>query len=317
MVLYKELTMTVVVFGSINMDLVVRTPRLPAPAETITGHEFFTAPGGKGANQAVAAARLGAPTKMVGRVGGDAFGLELRQNLTAAGVDVSPVFTDTTVSSGVAVIAVDDKAQNNIIIIPGANGRVGSDDLARLEATLAGAKVLLLQLEVPLAAVVAAARLARQQGVTVVLDPAPAQTLPVELYTLVDLLTPNEVEAGQLVGATIKTEVDAVAAATKVLNLGTKTVIVKMGALGALLTQAGAEPTFVPAFKVQAVDTVAAGDAFNGGLAAALVEGHNLSTAVRWGAAAGALSATKMGAQPSMPTRAEFDIFLKTQTDHS
>ncbi|NJN99481.1 MAG: ribokinase, partial [Anaerolineales bacterium] len=170
--------MTVVVFGSINMDLVVRTPRLPALAETITGHEFFTAPGGKGANQAVAAARLGAPTKMVGRVGGDAFGLELRQNLTAAGADVSAVFTDPAVSSGVAVIAVDDQAQNNIIIVPGANGRVGEDDLNRLESSLVGAKVLLLQLEVPLPAVVSAARLARQQGVTVVLDPAPAQPLP-------------------------------------------------------------------------------------------------------------------------------------------
>jgi ribokinase len=129
--------MTVVVFGSINMDLVVRTPRLPAPAETITGHEFFTAPGGKGANQAVAVSRLDVPTKMVGRVGGDAFGNELRQNLTAAGVDVSPVFTDVEVSSGVAVIAVDDNAQNNIIIVPGANGRVGAPDIDRLEAHLA------------------------------------------------------------------------------------------------------------------------------------------------------------------------------------
>lgn len=305
--------MTVVVFGSINMDLVVRTPRLPAPAETITGHEFFTAPGGKGANQAVAAARLGAPTRMVGRVGGDAFGQELRQNLTAAGADVSAVFTDSTVSSGVAVIAVDDQAQNNIIIIPGANGQVGPDDLNRLEAALTGAKVLLLQLEVPLESVVAAAHLAHQQGLTVILDPAPAQKLPAELFSLVDIITPNEVEAGQLAGMAVKTPADAARAAEKLLNLGVKTAIIKMGALGVLYAQTEREATLAPAFEVQAVDTVAAGDAFNGGLAAALVESHDLPEAIRWGAAAGALSATKMGAQPSMPGRAEFEAFLKAQ----
>lgn len=307
--------MTVVVFGSINMDLVVRTPRLPAPAETITGHEFFTAPGGKGANQAVAVARLGAPTKMVGRVGGDAFGQELRQNLISAGVDVSLVFTDSAVSSGVAVIAVDDNAQNNIIIVPGANGRVGQDDLKRLEANLAGAKVLLLQLEVPLEGVIAAARLAHERGITVVLDPAPAQDLPAELYSLVDMITPNEIEAGQLIGVAIKNQTDAVSAAKMLLGLGVKTVVVKMGALGVLYTQAEEEPTFVPAFEVNAIDTVAAGDAFNGGLAAALVEGQSLPVAIRWGAAAGALSATKMGAQPSMPTRAEFETFLSQQAN--
>lgn len=308
--------MTVVVFGSINMDLVVRTPRLPAPAETLTGHEFFTAPGGKGANQAVAAARLGVPTQMVGRVGGDAFGQELRQNLLSAGADVSAVFIDPAVSSGVAVIAVDDNAQNNIIIVPGANGRVGQDDLDRLESSLAGAKVLLLQLEVPLEAVVAAARLAHERGLTIVLDPAPAQELPAELYTLVDIITPNEVEAGQLVGVSIKNPNDAAGAARMLLSLGVKTVMVKMGALGVLYAQAESEPILAPAFEVQAVDTVAAGDAFNGGLAAALVEGKSLPEAVRWGAAAGALSATKMGAQPSMPTRAEFDAFLTAQTNH-
>lgn len=305
--------MSVVVFGSINMDLVVRTPRLPAPAETITGHEFFTAPGGKGANQAVAAARLGVPTYMVGRVGGDAFGQELRQNLAGAGADVSAVFTDPAVSSGVAVIGVDDNAQNNIIIVPGANGRVGQDDLARLDAALAGAKVLLLQLEVPLEAVAAAARLAHQRGITVVLDPAPAQALPAELYILVDILTPNEVEAGQLAGAAVKSQADAATAAKKLLELGVQTAIIKMGAAGVLYVQAGGDSTFVPAFKVQAVDTVAAGDAFNGGLAAALLEGKSLPEAIRWGAAAGALSATKMGAQPSMPARAEFDAFLSRQ----
>lgn len=305
--------MSVIVFGSINMDLVARTPRLPAPGETITGHDFFTAPGGKGANQAVASARLQAPTTMVGRVGGDAFGTQLQQNLAGAGVDTAGVLTDTGVTSGVAVIAVDDTAQNNIIIIPGANGQVGPADVDRLKQYLAGARVLLLQLEVPLAATLAAARAARQQGVLVVLDPAPARELPDELYQAVDILTPNEVEAGQLAGFAVKSREDAARAAQALLERGVATAIIKMGAQGAFYTtHAMGEPStgFMPAFQVKAVDTVAAGDAFNGALAAALVEDRSLPEAVRWGAAAGALSATKAGAQPSMPARAEFDKFL-------
>lgn len=310
--------MTVVVFGSINMDLVARTPHLPAPGETITGHEFFTAPGGKGANQAVAAARLQAPTKMIGRVGDDAFGSELRQHLAAAGVDTGAVVTNAGVSSGVAVIAVDDAAQNNIIIIPGANGRVGKSDVERLAGHLAGAGVLLLQLEVPLPAVMAAARQARQRGVTVILDPAPALDLPIEFYPLVDILTPNEVEARQLVGFEVNMPDDAARAARLLLDRGVKTAIIKMGAQGVYYTtqtQTGDAPPaeFVPAFEVNAIDTVAAGDAFNGGLAAALIEGQPLATAVRWGAAVGALSTTKPGAQPSMPNRSEFERFLQAR----
>lgn len=309
--------MAVVVFGSINMDLVARTPHLPAPAETVTGYEFFTAPGGKGANQAVAAARLQVPTKMIGRVGGDHFGLELRQNLAEAGVDTSAIFSDSEVSSGVAIIAVDDKAQNNIIIIPGANGRVGPADVKRLEENLASAKVLLLQLEVPLEATLMAARLARQRGVTVILDPAPARDLPAELYTLVDIITPNEIEAGQLVGFAVTTQADAARAADMLLRRGVATAIIKMGAQGLFYagqSKAGQKiQDFAPAFKVKAVDTVAAGDAFNGGLATALVEGQPLPVAVRWGAVVGALSTTKAGAQPSLPTRSEFEAFLQAQ----
>lgn len=302
--------MSLLVFGSINMDLVAQTPRLPAPAETITGHNFFTAPGGKGANQAVAAAKLQIPVKMIGRVGGDSFGTDLQQNLQNAGVDVSAIFVDSDISSGVAVIAVDDNAQNNIIIIPGANGRVGQADLDRLASLLPGANMLLLQLEVPLEATLAAARLARQHGVTVVLDPAPAQNLPDDLLVVVDIITPNEVEAGQLVGFSVNTKEDAARAAKSLLNTGVQTAIIKMGALGAFYASHTAEG-FADAFKVKAVDTVAAGDAFNGGLAAALIEGRPLPEAVRWGAAAGALSATRAGAQPSMPERAEFEAFLR------
>ncbi|HRV91429.1 MAG TPA: ribokinase, partial [Anaerolineae bacterium] len=301
--------MTILVFGSINMDLVIRTPRLPAPGETIIGHEFFTAGGGKGANQAVAAARLAAPTKMIGRVGGDSFGVTLLQQLAESNVDVDSVFVDESVASGVAIIAVDDAAQNNIIIASGANHQVDQSDLERLSHHMPQAKVLLLQLEIPLDMIVAAAKLARQHNVTVLLDPAPAQALPAELYPLIDIITPNEIEAGQLVDFPIKSQDDAQHAAQRLLSRGVKTVVIKMGAVGVVCATAESAD-FVPAFSVQAVDTVAAGDAFNGGLAAGLFEGLPLPQAVRWGAAAGALSATKAGAQPSMPTRAEFEAFL-------
>jgi len=305
--------MAVVVFGSINMDLVARTPRLPAPAETITGYEFFTAPGGKGANQAVAAARLNCHTKMVGRVGGDAFGAELRQNLAQAGVETNPIRTDAETSSGVAIIAVDDSAQNNIIIIPGANGRIDQTDVDRLAQHLDQAAVLLLQLEIPLPAVRAAAELAHRHNVTVMLDPAPARDLPPNLYSLIDIITPNEVEAAQLVGFAVKTRDDGLQAAQTLRERGVKTAIIKMGALGVVYATATGTG-FLPAFKIKAVDTTAAGDAFNGGLAAALAQGLPLPEAVRWGAAAGALSATKIGAQPSMPPRTEFDTFLQEHT---
>lgn len=307
--------MALLVFGSINMDLVARTPRLPAPAETITGHEFFTAPGGKGANQAVAAAKLNIPTKMIGRVGGDGFGAELLQNLQTNGVDTASVWVDNDVSSGVAIIAVDDQAQNNIIIVPGANGRVAQPDVERLAANLDDANVLLLQLEVPLEATLTAARAARERGVTVILDPAPARQLPPQLYRLVNIITPNEVEAAQLVDFPITTQQDALRAAETLLERGVEIAIVKMGAQGVVYATKTGQQGFVPAFKIKAVDTVAAGDAFNGGFAAALMQQLKLEQAIVWGAAAGALSATKAGAQPSMPSRAEFDQFLQNNAN--
>ncbi len=308
----------IVVFGSINMDLVTKTPRLPVAGETLQGYEFFTAAGGKGANQAVAAAKLGISTQIVGRLGGDNFGRQLLAGLQAAGVQTDGVLVDEATSSGVAVITVDDAGENNIIIVAGANGRVNQQDVERLSNVLPGAAALLLQLEVPLPAVLAAAQVARQVGITVILDPAPARTdIPPELYPLVDIITPNEIEVSQLVGFPVKEQEAAAKASVELRQRGVSTVIVKLGAQGVFCATGvsaaarSAETFFVPAFPVQAVDTVAAGDAFNGGLAAALAEGRPLRDAVVWGAAAGAISATKAGAQPSLPDRDTFDAFLK------
>lgn len=301
----------IIVFGSINMDLVAKTPRLPVAGETLQGYQFFTAPGGKGANQAVASAQLGIPTYLVGRLGNDDFGNQLRHGLQAAGVHTDGILVDDAASSGVAVIAVDDAGENNIIIIPGTNGRVNQQDVERLTYLLAGAAALLLQLEIPLPAVLAAAQAARKVGVPVILDPAPAQgdILP-ELYSLVNIITPNEVEASQLVGFPVDGQEAAAKASAELRQRGVSTVIVKLGAQG-VFCATEKETFFVPAFSVQAIDTVAAGDAFNGGLAAALAEGRPLREAVLWGAAAGAISATKAGAQPSLPDRETFNRFLR------
>jgi ribokinase len=304
----------IIVFGSINMDLVTRTPRLPVAGETLQGYEFFTAPGGKGANQAVAAARLGISTQIVGRLGDDDFGRQLLAGLQGADVQTDGILVDESASSGVAVIAVDDAGENNIIIVAGANGCVNQQDVERLTDLLPGAAALLLQFEIPLPAVLAAAQAARQAGVLVILDPAPAkENIPPELYPLIDIITPNEIEASQLVGFPIEGQEAAAKASAELRQRGVGTVIVKLGAQG-VFCAAGAETFFVPAFSVRAVDTVAAGDAFNGGLAAALADGRSLRDAVVWGAAAGAISATKAGAQPSLPDRKTFNAFLKERS---
>ena len=303
--------MTIIVFGSINIDLVATAPRLPVAGETLLGHDFFKAPGGKGANQAVASARLGTPTYMVGRVGADSFGAELVNSLQASGVQTDNVFVDETVSSGVAMITVDMRGENQILVIPGANGRVNQEDVKRLSRLLPEATALLLQFEIPMSAVVAAAKAAREAGVTVILDPAPAQSdVPDELYSLVDIITPNEVEAAQLVGFPVDGEESATKAAAVLRQRGVKNAIVKLGAKG-VLCATQEESFFIPSFPVHTVDTTAAGDAFNGGLAAALHQGLSLRQAVVWGAAAGALTAMKLGAQPSLPERLTFDEFLK------
>ena len=301
----------VVVFGSINMDLVAKTPRLPKPGETLIGHSFSTIPGGKGANQAVAIARLNIPTVMIGRVGKDSFGQELLQSLQSAKVQIEDILVDESVNSGVALIAVDDYGENTIIVIPGANGRVNETDVERLSSHLTGADSLLLQLEVPISAVKAAAQSAQKLGVRVILDPAPASSdLPIDLYPLIDILTPNQTEAEQLVGFPIESPALVVEAATLLQQRGARTVVIKLGAKGGFCATPD-EAFFFPAFRVATIDTVAAGDAFNGGLAAALAEGLPLREAVTWGAAAGALAASQSGAQSSLPNRVTLITFLQ------
>ncbi|WP_035984410.1 ribokinase [Leptolyngbya sp. KIOST-1] len=298
---------TIHVFGSLNMDLVCRAPRLPQPGETVLGTDFATLPGGKGANQAVAAARLGAATAMVGRVGDDAFGRQLLQELQGAGVDASGVAAAAGVPTGVAAIAVDDSGQNTIVVVPGANGKVGEKDVSRLAAQLLPGDTLLLQLEVPLGAVVAAAKAARARGATVILDPAPApDDLPPECFKAVDILTPNQTEASQLTGLVVNDVATAQAAANRLVQRGVSVAIVKLGDRGVVV--ADRQCTFhQPALPVKAVDTVAAGDAFNGGLAVALAEGMSLEEAVQFASAVAAASVMVPGAQASMPERSRVE----------
>lgn len=303
--------MSIIIFGSINIDLIAATPRLPASGETINGNNFFTAGGGKGANQAVAASRLNIPTKIVGRVGNDIFGQQLLASLQANNVDITGVVVDKNIHTGVAVITVDGSGENSIIVIPGANHRINNTELEHLKNLLPGTSVLLLQLEIPLAVAMTVAKIAREIGVKVILDPAPfPENFPNDFYSLIDIITPNEVEASQLVGFSVSNKETATQAAIELCQRGVKNAVVKIGDRGVVCATAE-EIFFQPAFAVKAIDTVAAGDAFNGGLAAALDTGLSLKKAVKWGTAAGALCATKSGAQPAMPDREKFDNFLQ------
>ncbi len=301
-----------VVFGSLNMDLVVRAPRLPRPGETLPATSFETVPGGKGANQAVAASRLGVETWMIGRVGDDSYGEALLENMRSAGVDVSGISCEAGVSSGIALIAVEESGQNQIMIVPGANARVGATDVSVLSKSVRPGDVVLLQMEVPLAAVRAAAEAAASLGAVVVLDPAPAHDLTRELLGRVDILTPNEAEAEHLTGIRVEGRSSAEAAARRLHAAGARQVLLKMGERGALWSVAG-ETWALPPFSVRAVDTVAAGDACNGAIAAALCAGLPEREALRWGMAAGALATTLPGAQSAMPGREMVERLLASE----
>jgi ribokinase len=284
------------------MDLVVRSPRIPRPGETIIGSAYQQIPGGKGANQAVAAARLGAQVSMVGRVGRDTFGNQLLEGLAVAGIDTGFVVRDGEAPTGVALIVVDEAGQNSIVVASGANMRLSPADVDAGESAIASSDILLLQLESPLDTVIRAAELAQRHDVTVILNPAPAQVLPERLLAMIDVLIPNESETAMLTGTSVENLDEASSAAVTLLQLGVGAVVLTLGDRGAMLAEEG-RMDVLPAFQVQAVDTTAAGDAFVAGLGVALAEGADLVDAVKWGNAAGALAATVHGAQPSLPTR--------------
>ena len=299
----------IVVLGSINMDLVAIAPSLPTPGETVMGSDFATLPGGKGANQAVAAARLGADVRMIGRVGDDVFGPTLIESLQVTGVDVSDIVTTPGTSSGIAVILLDDNRENYIVGIYGANMACNEVQIEAASRALEGADALLLQMEIPLEVSLKAADIARRKGVRVIYDPAPPSRIPPQTYTAFDIIAPNQSEAEVLTGITVS-DVDSAFEAAKVLSSrGAPTAIVKLGEDGVVYASGDCTGN-VPAFQVEAVDTVAAGDGFAGALAVSLAEERSLEDALRFANAAGALVVTMRGAQDAMPDRAEVERLL-------
>jgi ribokinase len=305
---------SIVVIGSLNMDFVLSVERLPMPGETILGRNFRVIPGGKGANQAYAAAKLAAPgtaVRMIGRIGADTFGRALKANLSDAGVDIHAVLETDSEATGVACIHVDDAGQNSITVAPGANGALSAGDIESHSSAIAGARCVLLQLEVPLDAIAEGLRQARRVGAICILDPAPAQALPQEILELVDIATPNENEACVLAGVppTRLNIADAIVLATRIRGLAVRAVVMKLGDQGCVYC--GPDGTFAaPAFPVRAVDSTAAGDTFNAALAVALGEHRGIEDALRFANAAAAISVTRPGAQTSAPARAEVESLL-------
>jgi ribokinase len=299
----------ITVVGSLNMDLIVSAPRIPGPGETVIGGGFHTAAGGKGANQAVAAARLGAQVNMVGRVGDDTYGQVQLSNLAADGVDTTFVTVDPKAHTGVALITVDDVGENSIVVSPGANWHVSATNVEAAKAAISGADMLLLQLETQPEVVTRAIELAARHDVPVVLNPAPARPVPPELLAQVTYLIPNESETALLSGQPVADLGSAQAAARKLREMGVGTVVLTLGGKGAFLV-AQKQEKHVPAFAVEVVDTTAAGDAFVAGFAVAVASGKPLLEAVRFATATGGLATTKLGAQPSLPTLAEVKRLL-------
>ena len=299
----------IVVIGSSNTDLVIKTSRIPRPGETVIGGEFMINAGGKGANQAVAAARLGAQVVFVAKTGDDQFGHSAIEHYQRDGILIDHIGRDNSSASGVALIAVDGAGENSIVVAPGANASLSKEDIDRAEAEIKEADYVLIQLEISLDVVVYAIEKAHAAGVKVVLNPAPAAQLPAEVLAKLWLVTPNCTEASLLSGVEVTDRKSALEAAKVIAGSGVANVIVTMGGDGALLLTSEGD-CVVPAFRVKAVDTTAAGDIFNGALVTALVEGKNLQEAVRFASAASAIAVTRMGAQTSAPTRAEVDEFL-------
>ena len=299
----------VIVVGGANTDLTVKASHLPRSGETVFGDEFAVSYGGKGANQALAALKAGAPVAFLARIGTDTYGKRLYDHLVRSGLPPEGLVRDSDHPAGLALIALDREGNNQIIVVPGSNNRLNVEDLRSCEPLMREGSLLLTQLEIPFPTVKHALRLAKDHGMTTILDPAPARSLPETIYGMVDILTPNEIEAGSLTGIPVNTPSDAEKAASVLRSRGCASVIITMGSQGALLSWAE-EVRFFPAFHVVSIDTVAAGDAFNGALAAALAEGRVLSEALSFAMAAGALSTTKRGAQESLPTRKDIEGVL-------
>lgn len=294
----------IVVVGSSNTDMVVRAPYMPTPGETILGGTFFMNQGGKGANQAVAVARLGGELTFVTKVGDDIFGKQTIEVFQNEGMDTRYVFVDPNQPSGVALITIDGKGENCIVVAPGANATLGAQEVHRTKELIENASYLLTQFETPMETIEEMARIAHAKGVQVVINPAPAQPISDELFALTSIITPNETEAGILTGIEVKDIESAKRAAEAIRAKGVKTVIVTLGAKGSLVHTEG-KFTVIEAQKVEAVDTTAAGDTYNGALVTALSEGKDILEAVRFATRAAAISVTRMGAIPSIPYREE------------
>ncbi len=306
-------TSRIVVVGSVNTDMVVKSERIPVPGETVTGGEFVLAAGGKGANQAVAAARLGADVMLVAKTGQDMLGDQAIENYRAEGINTDNILRDADHSTGVALILVDAQGENLISVASGANHALVPQDVQQAANLIRAAAVVLLQLEIPMDVVRYTARLASEASVPVILDPAPAPDAPLDsdLLQHVTYLTPNESEAERLTGIAVSDEASARTAAAKLLEAGAENVIITLGAKGALV--AGPQGTkWIASHAVDARDSTAAGDAFNGGLASALAAGLSLDDAVRQASLVGALSVTRLGAQPSLPNAEELRQFAET-----
>jgi ribokinase len=302
----------IVVVGSSNTDMIIKVDRIPKPGETVIGGEFSTAAGGKGANQAVAAARAGGKVTFVARVGDDMFGRQAVEGFVADEINVSHVLQDSDAPSGVALIFVDERGENSIAVASGANARLTPLDVLAARQAISSADVLVMQLETPLETVRAAAELANEHNVRVILNPAPAQRLGEEILRHISVLTPNETEAELLTGVEVSSETDAEAAASLLFTLGVEAVLITLGPRGAFILDAD-HRELVHGFQVEAVDTTAAGDVFNGALAVALADRRSLAEAARFASAAAALSVTKLGAQPTAPTREEIEEFLRSR----
>ena len=300
---------TIVVLGSLNMDLVVRARRAPAGGETLPGQAFYTIPGGKGANQALAVSRLGGRAVMIGRVGGDGFGEQMRQNLANADVDTHFLRQEMGETSGVALIVVEDNGENRIIVVPGANGLVNREDVEAAQDVIRSAGLLVMQFEIDLGVVNYAAELAFRQALPVLLNPAPPYAVSDELLQKVTYLVLNEHEAEQITGLKVNDPQSAEAAARVLQHRGARTVILTLGGQGLVAISAD-QVYHLPAYPVEVVDTTAAGDAFIGGLTVSLMQGMSLPGALEFASAAGALTVTRLGAQTSIPTRQEVLDFL-------